>query len=66
MNVLLRLGDAFGVNIQEFALDDSDAQSGRLREVLSDPLFAELDLTRQDLREAVERVPMVAEALQLL
>ena len=66
VNVLLRLGDAFGVNIQEFALDDSDAQSGRLREVLSDPLFAELDLTRQDLREAVERVPMVAEALQLL
>ncbi len=66
VNVLLRLGDAFGVNIQEFALDDSDAQSGRLREVLSDPLFAELDLTRQDLREAVERVPMIAEALQLL
>ena len=38
VNVLLRLGDAFGVNIQEFALDDSDAQSAALREVLSDPV----------------------------
>lgn len=66
VNVLLRLGDAFGVNIQEFAIDDTDTQSSRLQEVLADPLFAGLDLTRQDLRDAVERVPMVVEALQLV
>ncbi|MGB1155247.1 MAG: helix-turn-helix domain-containing protein [Alphaproteobacteria bacterium] len=66
VNVLLRLGDAFGVNIQEFAIDDSDVQSSRLQEVLADPLFASLDLSRQDLRDAVERVPLIAEALQLV
>ena len=40
VNVLLRLGDAFGVNIQEFAIDDTDTQSSRLQEVLADPLVA--------------------------
>jgi len=66
VNVLLRLGDAFGVNIQEFAVDDTDTQSSRLQEILADPLFSGLELTRQDLRDAVERVPMIAEALQLV
>jgi len=66
VNVLLRLGDAFGVNIQEFAVDDTDTQSSRLQEVLADPLFSTLDLTRQDLRDAVERVPLVVEALNLV
>ena len=66
VNVLLRLGEAFGVNIQEFALDDSDTQSNRLQEVLADPMFASLELTRQDLRETIERVPLIAEALQLV
>ncbi len=65
VNVLLRLGDAFGVNIQEFAVDDTDTQSSRLQEVLADPLCSTgSDLTRQDLRDAVERVPLVVEALQ--
>jgi len=66
VNVLLRLGEAFGVNIQEFAVDDSDTQSSRLQEVLADPLFASLELMRQDLREAVERAPLITEALQLV
>ena len=66
VNVLLRLGEAFGLNIQEFALDDSDSQSNRLQEILADPMFAALDLTRQDLRETIERVPLIAEALQLV
>ena len=33
----------------------SNVQSSRLQEVLADPLFASLDLSRQDLRDAVER-----------
>ncbi|MGB1161243.1 MAG: helix-turn-helix domain-containing protein [Alphaproteobacteria bacterium] len=66
VNVLLRLGDAFGINIQEFAVDDTDTQSSRLQEILADPLFSGLELTRQDLRDAVERVPLIAEALQLV
>ena len=61
--LLLKLGQNFGIDLQRFAEDDEARLLGGLREVLTDALFRESDLGRQDLREIAAATPGMAEAM---
>src|SRR5258706_8402238 len=61
--LLLKLAQNFGIDLQRFAEDDEARLLGGLREVLTDALFRESDLGRQDLRELAAATPGMAEAM---
>jgi predicted transcriptional regulator/transcriptional regulator with XRE-family HTH domain len=64
--VLIRLSNAYGVDPRDFASDDDEQTVSELEEVLADPLFRNLSISRLELREAVESAPSVAEAIHRL
>ena len=63
---LLKLGQAFDVDLQRFAEDDEGRVVAALREVFGDPLFARSQVTDQDIRDAAQASPALGDAIALL
>lgn len=61
-DLLLRLANAYQIDLNTFAGDSSDETSSRMKAVLSDPLFTDLDLAPMEAEEAASGFPAVTEA----
>ncbi|WP_328703045.1 short-chain fatty acyl-CoA regulator family protein [Arenibaculum pallidiluteum] len=64
--LLLKLGNAFDVDLQAFAEDEETRLLASLKEVFADPLFGTSDLKRQDFRELASVNPALAQAVVTL
>ena len=60
---LLKLGQAFDIDLQRFAEDDEGRVTARLREVFGDPLFARSQVSDQDIRDAAQASPALGDAV---
>ena len=60
---LLKLGQAFDIDLQRFAEDDEGRVTAQLREVFGDPLFARSRLGDQDIRDAAQASPALGDAV---
>ena len=63
---LLKLGQAFDIDLQRFAEDDEGRVTAQLREVFGDPLFARSRVGDQDIRDAAQASPALGDAVVLL
>src|SRR5690606_17877832 len=61
--ILLRLAEAFDLDLRDLAGGDDGRSLAELGEVLSDPLFRDLEIPRQELQDLAELCPTVAQAL---
>lgn len=61
--LLLRLGQAFEIDLQSFADDNPARLAVGLREVFGDPIFAGSDLSDQDVRELAATAPTLGQAV---
>ena len=66
VQVLLKLADAYDVELRTLGVDDEAQALTALREVFSDPLFRDAGLGIQDLREIASASPAVADAISSL
>jgi predicted transcriptional regulator/DNA-binding XRE family transcriptional regulator len=64
--ILLRMAEAYDVDLRNLAAADSDRFFAELNEVFSDPLFRQSELPKQQLRDLIELCPDVASAVQRL
>src|SRR6201992_1483551 len=64
--LLLRLAETFDLDLRDLASADEDRFFAELNEVFSDPLFRQIDLPKQELRDLAELCPGVTHALQRL
>lgn len=64
--ILLKLAEAYDVDLRDLAAADKDRAFVELNEVFSDPLFRPLELPKQELRDFAELCPDVAVAVQRL
>lgn len=64
--LLFRLGQAFEVDLREFAEDESARLAAGLKEVFSDPLFEGQSVREQEIRELAEISPAAASAVMNL
>ena len=60
---LLKLGQAFDIDLQRFAEDDEGRVTAQLREVFGDPLFARSRVGDQDIRDAAQASPALGDAV---
>ena len=60
--VLLRLSVAYAIDLAEFAGDDAGDISQRLRDVLRDPIFNDLDFAANDVQDVAAGYPGLADA----
>jgi XRE family transcriptional regulator, fatty acid utilization regulator len=63
--VLLRLAEAFDIDLRSLAADEPDGEAG-LHEVLADKMFADLSISRHEVTDLAEVAPGIAEALMRL
>ncbi|MCY4431971.1 MAG: short-chain fatty acyl-CoA regulator family protein, partial [Rhodospirillales bacterium] len=63
VQLLFRLGQAFDIDLKEFAEDDDARLYAALREVFGDPLFGERPVREADVRAVAEAGPTAAEAV---
>ncbi|EAQ35828.1 transcriptional regulator, XRE family protein [Nitrobacter sp. Nb-311A] len=64
--ILLRLAEAYDLDLRDLATADEDRFFAELNEVFSDPLFRQIDIPKQELRDLAELCPGVTHALQRL
>jgi transcriptional regulator with XRE-family HTH domain len=65
--ILLRLAEAFEIDIRQFASDGGEQGSAeQLAEVFSDPMFTDLGVSRQEILELADNSPAVAEGVTRL
>ena len=64
--ILLRLAESYDLDLRDLATADEDRFFAELNEVFSDPLFRQIDLPKQELRDLAELCPGVTHALQRL
>jgi hypothetical protein len=65
--VLLRLADAYDVDLKSFAADGADGTGPeQLAEIFADPMFADLAVPRYELLELADNAPAVADAVARL
>lgn len=58
--LLLRLGQVFGIDLQDFAQDDNSALIDQLMQIADDPLFQNAPPERQEMRELASNNPALA------
>jgi predicted transcriptional regulator/DNA-binding XRE family transcriptional regulator len=56
--ILLRLAEAYDLDLRDLATADEDRFFAELNEIFSDPLFRQIDLPKQELRDLAELCPM--------
>ncbi len=61
--VLLRLAEAFDLDLRNLAGDDPAANVSGLAEVFSDPLFQDLGISRHEVGELADNAPALAEGV---
>jgi XRE family transcriptional regulator, fatty acid utilization regulator len=61
--VLLRLAEAYDIDIRNLSSDQESADARDLTEVFADPLFRQLTVPRHELAEVAESAPGVADAI---
>jgi len=64
--ILLRLAEAYDLDLRDLASADEDRFFAELNEIFSDPLFRQIELPKQELRDLAELCPGVTHALQRL
>ncbi|GAA3998411.1 XRE family transcriptional regulator [Sphingomonas humi] len=65
--ILLRLAESFEVDIRSFASEGGDLGSAeQLAEVFADPMFADLQIGRQEIIELSDNSPAIAEGVSRL
>ncbi len=65
--ILLRLAEAFDVDIKQFAAEGSDAGGAeQLLEVFSDGMFADLGISRHEIMELADNAPALADGMTRL
>ncbi|TAK49874.1 MAG: XRE family transcriptional regulator [Xanthobacteraceae bacterium] len=64
--LLLRLAETYDLDLRDLAGADEDRFFAELNEIFSDPLFRQIDLPKQELRDLAELCPGVTHALQRL
>ena len=62
--ILLRLAENYYLDLRDLATSDEDRFFAELNEIFSDPLFRQIDLPKQELRDLAELCPGVTHALQ--
>lgn len=61
--LLIKLSQAFDIEIQSFADTEETRLAGQLTEVFADPLFRDNDIKKQDVRELASVAPGLSEAV---
>ena len=64
--ILLRLAETYDLDLRELATADEDRFFAELNEIFSDPLFRQIDVPKQELRDLAELCPGVTHSLQRL
>jgi len=64
--ILLRLAETYDLDLRDLASADEDRFFAELNEIFSDPLFRQIELPKQELRDLAELCPGVTHALQRL
>jgi predicted transcriptional regulator/DNA-binding XRE family transcriptional regulator len=64
--ILLKMAEAYDIDLRDLAAADKDRFFTELNEVFSDPLFRQIELPKQELRDLVELCPDAANAVQRL
>ena len=64
--ILLRLAETYDLDLRDLATADEDRFFAELNEIFSDPLFRQIDLPKQELRDLAELCPGVTHSLQRL
>src|SRR6202022_540560 len=64
--ILLRLAEAYDLDLRDLATADEDRFFAELNEIFCDPLFRQIDLPKQELRDLAELCPGVTHSLQRL
>src|SRR6202163_3087681 len=64
--ILLRLAETYDLDLRDLATADEDRFFAELNEIFSDPLFRQIDLPKQELRDLGELCPGVTHSLQRL
>ena len=64
--ILLRLAETYDLDLRYLATADEDRFFAELNEIFSDPLFRQIDVPKQELRDLAELCPGVTHALQRL
>src|SRR5215213_302273 len=64
--ILLRLAENYDLDLRDLASADEDRFFAELNELFSDPLFRQIDLPKQELRDLAELCPGVTHSLQRL
>lgn len=64
--VLLRLADAFDLDLRNLANQDQASGATGLAEVFTDPLFADLGISRHEIGEVINNAPAVGDAIMRL
>src|SRR5215467_11604893 len=64
--LLLRLAETYDLDLRDLATADEDRFFAELNEVFSDPLFRQIELPKQELRDLAELCPGVTHSLQRL
>jgi predicted transcriptional regulator/transcriptional regulator with XRE-family HTH domain len=63
VQLLLKLGQSYDIDLQRFAVDDEARVAALLKEVFGDPLFARSGVTNQDIQDMAAASPMGGEAV---
>jgi predicted transcriptional regulator/DNA-binding XRE family transcriptional regulator len=64
--ILLRLAEAFDVDVKAFAAETGEGGATQLGEIFSDPMLADLSISRYELVELADNAPAVAEGISRL
>ncbi|MFC0242070.1 helix-turn-helix domain-containing protein [Rhodopseudomonas telluris] len=64
--ILLRLAETYDLDLRDLATADEDRFFAELNEIFSDPLFRQIDLPKQELKDLAELCPGVTHSLQRL
>jgi predicted transcriptional regulator/DNA-binding XRE family transcriptional regulator len=64
--LLLRLAETYDLDLRDLASADEDRFFAELNEIFSDPLFRQIELPKQELRDLAELCPSITHALQRL
>ncbi|WP_315834632.1 helix-turn-helix domain-containing protein [Bradyrhizobium prioriisuperbiae] len=64
--ILLRLAETYDLDLRDLASADEDRFFAELNEIFSDPLFRQIDLPKQELRDLAELCPGITHSLQRL
>ncbi len=64
--ILIRLANAFDVDARQFAGDEDERALAEIEEILADPLLKGIEITRAELRDAIDTAPGLVDAVRRL